>query len=99
MTYLLDVALQHGIPLLLVGPTGTGKSTYVGKHLLTGLPQDAWMPVNITLSARTSANMTQDQVRRGGYVCVCVGGAGLAGWLAGTRPDRQQTKTVAAGCW
>jgi len=58
----LDLALQHGTPLLLVGPTGTGKSTYVGRHLLSGLPQDKWLPVLLTLSARTTANMTQDQV-------------------------------------
>lgn len=63
VTFLLDVALQHNIPLLLVGPSGTGKSTYVGRHMQQGLSQAAWQPVFITLSARTTAGMAQEQVR------------------------------------
>ena len=61
-TFLLDLALQHNQPLLMVGPTGTGKSVYMNRHLLQGLPKDKWTPVFITMSARTSANMVQDQV-------------------------------------
>jgi dynein heavy chain len=54
--------VRAGHPLLLVGPTGTGKSVYVQRHLLQGLPQDKWVPALITLSARTSAGMVQEQV-------------------------------------
>eukprot|EP00955_Chlamydomonas_euryale_P064420 358972-Chlamydomonas_euryale.AAC.1 len=61
-TYLLDMALQHNQPLLMVGPTGTGKSVYMSRHLVKGLPGDKWTPVFITMSARTSANMVQEQV-------------------------------------
>ncbi len=39
-TFLLDLALQDGQPLLMVGPTGTGKTTYMSRQLLQGLPQD-----------------------------------------------------------
>jgi dynein heavy chain len=46
----------------MVGPTGTGKSTYMNRYLLQGLPQDVWVPLNITLSARTTSNMVQEQV-------------------------------------
>jgi len=61
-TFLMDLALQHNQPLLMVGPTGTGKSVYITRHLTSGLPKDKWTPIFITFSARTSANMTQDQV-------------------------------------
>lgn len=61
-TYLLNLAVTHGQPLLMVGPTGTGKSTYINRYLLQGLPQDVWVPLNITLSARTTSNMVQEQV-------------------------------------
>ncbi|KAG2451278.1 hypothetical protein HYH02_003884 [Chlamydomonas schloesseri] len=61
-TFLMDLALQHNQPLLMVGPTGTGKSTYINRHLVSGLPRDKWTPIFITFSARTTANMAQDQV-------------------------------------
>ncbi|KAG2501733.1 hypothetical protein HYH03_000233 [Edaphochlamys debaryana] len=61
-TFLLDLALHFNQPLLMVGPTGTGKSTYINRHLVSGLPKDKWTPVFVTFSARTTANMAQDQV-------------------------------------
>lgn len=65
-TYLLDLAIQHRQPLLMVGPSGTGKTCIIAAHLLSGkgLAQELWMPVAITLSARTTANMLQEQVGR-----------------------------------
>lgn len=63
-TYLLDLAQQHGQPLLMVGASGTGKTSIIAAHILNGgLPQDLWIPVCVTLSSRTSANMLQEQVR------------------------------------
>lgn len=113
-TYLFDLSLSQGYPLLLVGPTGTGKTTIVMRHLLGGtapansskgfaaagaleseqaaeqgeaaepaggeaaggkqggvpppglvggVAADKWVPMFLTLSARTTANMAQDQVR------------------------------------
>eukprot|EP00798_Chlamydomonas_sp_ICE-L_P012761 gene12761-16012_t len=61
-TYLLDLALTHNQPLLMVGPTGTGKSVYINRHLADGLPKEKWTPIFITMSARTTGNMTQEQV-------------------------------------
>ena len=61
-TFLLDIALNHNQPMLMVGPTGTGKSVYINRYLVRDLPEDSWMPIFITFSARTSANMTQEQV-------------------------------------
>ncbi|CAG9462898.1 unnamed protein product [Pedinophyceae sp. YPF-701] len=61
-TFLLDLAIQHQQPMLLVGPTGTGKSVYIRRHLVSGLPKGAWVQIFVTMSARTTANMTQDQI-------------------------------------
>jgi len=41
---------------------GTGKSTYINRHLVQGLPKESWAPIFITFSARTTANMAQEQV-------------------------------------
>lgn len=58
-TYLLDALVRHHHHCLLVGPTGTGKTVYVKRHLQTGLPQDSFVSMVVTFSAQTSANMTQ----------------------------------------
>lgn len=44
-------------------PAGTGKSTYINRHLVQGLPKESWAPIFVTFSARTSANMTQEQAK------------------------------------
>ena len=40
--------------------TGTGKTVYVKRHLQEGLPAATFTSLNMTFSAQTSANMTQD---------------------------------------
>uniref|UniRef100_A0A8C9MJV0 Dynein axonemal heavy chain 12 n=1 Tax=Serinus canaria TaxID=9135 RepID=A0A8C9MJV0_SERCA len=59
-TYLLDLFITHGRPLLLVGPTGTGKSVYVKDKLMNNLEKELFFPFFINFSARTSANQTQN---------------------------------------
>ncbi len=58
----MDVAIRGHIPILLVGPTGTGKSVYIKEKLLNGLEKDAFNPVFLTFSAQTTANQTQNFV-------------------------------------
>ncbi|XP_076341069.1 dynein axonemal heavy chain 12-like [Tachypleus tridentatus] len=58
--YLMDLCILHNRPLLLVGPTGTGKSVYIQDKLLNGLPQNKFVPSFMTFSAQTTAGQVQD---------------------------------------
>jgi dynein heavy chain len=60
-THLLNLAVKHGHPFLTIGPTGTGKSIQTASYLAS-LPISQWAPIFVTLSARTTANMTQEQI-------------------------------------
>lgn len=57
-TFLLDQLVRSNKHCLLVGPTGTGKTAYIKKHLQGGLP-DSFASLFFNFSAQTSANMTQ----------------------------------------
>uniref|UniRef100_A0A4W3H1L8 Dynein axonemal heavy chain 12 n=1 Tax=Callorhinchus milii TaxID=7868 RepID=A0A4W3H1L8_CALMI len=59
-TYLMDLCITNGKPLLFVGPTGTGKSVYVQDKLMHNLDKELFLPFFVNFSARTSANQTQN---------------------------------------
>ncbi|XP_067915582.1 dynein axonemal heavy chain 3-like [Heterodontus francisci] len=58
-TYFLEKLLLQDKPLLFVGPTGTGK-TAVTNSFLQQLPPEKYTICQISFSAQTSANQTQD---------------------------------------
>lgn len=60
MSALLDLLVRHGKSLMLVGPTGTGKSSYAIEYLLKKVDTETYKPLFINFSAQTSANQTQD---------------------------------------
>jgi dynein heavy chain len=57
-TYLLNLFVQQGKPVLLVGPTGTGKTMYTADRLRKLAP-DSWKTITLSFSAQTSAQQTQ----------------------------------------
>lgn len=93
-TYLLDKYVTHHMHVMFVGPTGTGKTAYIKRHLQQGLDPAAFTSMNMTFSAQTSANMTQVCALRVCHV------AGLVGWLvecAGAREVGRAAVRQAAG--
>ncbi|GMI07902.1 hypothetical protein TrRE_jg5473 [Triparma retinervis] len=60
-TYLLDELVRNSKGCLMTGPTGTGKSVNINRHLQFGLP-DKYVPLPIMFSAQTSQNATQDMI-------------------------------------
>ncbi|XP_053614808.1 dynein axonemal heavy chain 12 [Plodia interpunctella] len=60
--FLLRLHSKYLKPILLIGPTGTGKSFYVQNFLMNNLDMEKYTPGFITFTTTTSANQTQDLV-------------------------------------
>ena len=58
-SYLLSTCIDNGIPLLFVGPTGTGKSILVKDKIHHELDQDKFTGIAIQFSGQTNAVQTQ----------------------------------------
>lgn len=54
--------ISHGKPLLLYGPSGTGKSFYVKNYMMNKLSLDKYVPSFVSFTIQTSANFTQEIV-------------------------------------
>ena len=64
-TFLIDVFVNARVNFLFVGPTGTGKTAYIKRHiqrLADETEGSSWSYLFMNFSAQTSANQTQDVV-------------------------------------
>nr|CAH7749860.1 unnamed protein product [Callosobruchus chinensis] len=59
---LINMHIRYQNPLLLMGPTGTGKSFYIQDILMNQLDKDKYEPSFITFTVKVTANQTQDLV-------------------------------------
>ncbi|XP_066944541.1 dynein axonemal heavy chain 3-like [Macrobrachium rosenbergii] len=57
--YFLRTCLEHDVPMLLLGPTGTGKSA-ITNMALVNLPKEKFIINTINFSSRTTAGQAQD---------------------------------------
>ncbi|XP_045475837.1 dynein axonemal heavy chain 3 [Harmonia axyridis] len=59
--FFLKMCMSKEIPILFVGPTGTGKTAVVLDNLIN-LPKEKYLPNVLNFSARTNSTMTQEMV-------------------------------------
>ncbi|CAB3257078.1 unnamed protein product [Arctia plantaginis] len=59
---LIELHTKFRQPLLLIGPTGTGKSFYIQNYLMNSINIDKYTPGFLTFTTTTSCNQTQDLV-------------------------------------
>ena len=55
----MDLFIRYKFPLLFVGHTSTGKTTFVMDKLINGLDRDLFVPLTIQFSKHTQANQVQ----------------------------------------
>ncbi|KAF5300238.1 hypothetical protein FQR65_LT09192 [Abscondita terminalis] len=70
----IELHIRYKTSILLIGPTGTGKSFYLQDLLMNKLNEDLYEPAFVTFTVKISANQTQDLIiskllkrRRGHY--------------------------------
>jgi dynein heavy chain len=56
---LMDLLITHNYPPLIIGPTGTGKSTVIARMLNKTLPQEMYRPIMLAFTAKTTAAQWQ----------------------------------------
>lgn len=59
---LVDLHIRNKKRMLLIGPTGTGKSFYITDFLMNQLDKEKFEPAFITFTVKITANQTQDLV-------------------------------------
>ena len=59
--YLMDMFIQHEKPILLYGPTATGKTLEISQLLFNGLKRTA-APIKLILSNSTTAHEVQETI-------------------------------------
>lgn len=60
--HLLKLHVQHKKRMLLIGPTGTGKSVYIQNYLMNKLNPELYETGFITFTVMITANQTQEQI-------------------------------------
>ncbi|KAF5272111.1 hypothetical protein FQA39_LY01194 [Lamprigera yunnana] len=72
--HMINTHIKHKVPVLLIGPTGTGKSFYLQDLLMNKLDSEKYEPAFVTFTVKITANQTQDLIisklqkrRRGNY--------------------------------
>ncbi len=61
-TFLVRMLTHHSFPVLLLGPTGTGKTSTLSTFLTSGLPKDEWETGQLVLSATATAGQVQQYI-------------------------------------
>lgn len=59
--FIVNALLDHGYPVLLTGPVGTGK-TSTAQSVLTSFNPERYMMLQINMSAQTSSRNVQDAI-------------------------------------
>ncbi|KAF5272087.1 hypothetical protein FQA39_LY01170 [Lamprigera yunnana] len=60
--HMIEMHIKNMKPLLLIGPTGTGKSFYLQDLLMNKLHKKIYEPAFVTFTVNISANQTQDLI-------------------------------------
>ncbi|KAK5645094.1 hypothetical protein RI129_006394 [Pyrocoelia pectoralis] len=60
--YIIDMYIKHKFPILIIGPTGTGKSYYIQDLLMNRLDQEKYEPAFVTFTVKISANHIQELI-------------------------------------